>query len=197
MAPADPEHRRRRADAERSVASILDAAVASLAVSPDASMTEIARAAGVGRVTLYGHFASRDELRHAAIAHVVDHVQAAFDALALDDLPPAEALEQMLQTSWRVIERHRAFFVAVMHGPDHEAMHRHQTMFERIERIVARGQDQGVFRTDLDRQWLVAVCVGLVHAAALYADTGQTSSEHAMAALLTTVRAAYRPDPTP
>jgi AcrR family transcriptional regulator len=111
MTPADQEHRRRRADAERSMASILDAAVASLAVSPDASMTDIARAAGVGRVTLYGHFASRDELRHAAVGHVVCQVEAAFDALALDELPPAEALEQMLRTSWRVIERHRAFFV--------------------------------------------------------------------------------------
>lgn len=189
---AAAEHRRRRADAERSLASILEAAVGCLAVSPDASMTEIARAAGVGRVTLYGHFASREELRHAAIGHVVDQLQAAFDAQALDDLPPDEALDQLLRTSWRVIELHRAFFMAVMHGHEHEAMRHHRSMFDRIEQIIARGQAAGAFRTDLDRQWLVAVCVGLVHAAVQYADNG-TSNEHAMAALLTTVRAVFRP----
>jgi TetR/AcrR family transcriptional regulator, mexCD-oprJ operon repressor len=194
MAPTGHQHRRRRADAERSLASILEAAVACLAVSPDASMTEIAKAAGVGRVTLYGHFTSRDELRHAAIGHVVEALQAAFDARALDDLPPAEALEQMLRTSWRVIELHRAFFMAVMHGHEHEAMNHHRSMFERIERVIARGQADGVFRTDLDRQWLVAVCVGLVHAAVQYADNGQTSNEHAMEALLATTRAVFRPN---
>ena len=192
MTPASSE-RRRRADAERSLASILDAAVASLAVSPDASMTEIAKAAGVGRVTLYGHFASREELRHAAIGHVVEQLQAAFDAQALEELPPTDALEQMLRTSWRVIELHRAFFVAVMHGHEQEAMNHHRSMFERIAQIIARGQADGVFRTDLDRQWLVAACVGLVHAAVQFAESDRTSSESAMEALLATVRAAFRP----
>ncbi len=43
--------RRRRADAERSVARILDAAVDALASDPEVSMAEIARRAGVVRAT--------------------------------------------------------------------------------------------------------------------------------------------------
>ena len=53
---------RRRADAERNIEAILDAALARLGRDPSASMTEIAKAAGVGRVTLYGHFPSREAL---------------------------------------------------------------------------------------------------------------------------------------
>jgi AcrR family transcriptional regulator len=190
---AEGSERRRRADAERSVAAILDSAVTCLAVSPDASMTDIARAAGVGRVTLYGHFASRDELRSAAIDHIVGQVHAAFDVLDLERRPPAEALEQVLRGSWRAIERHRALFIAVMHGPDHAAMPRHQEIFGRIEQIIIRGQADGVFRTDLPRSWLVAACMGLVHAAVSYADTGH-SPDDAVDALIATVRAAYRPN---
>jgi hypothetical protein len=39
----------------------------------------------------------------------------------------------------------------------------------------------------------VAVCVGLVHAAVQFADSGQASNEHAMQALLATVHSAFRP----
>ena len=45
-----------RADAERSIAAILDAAVQVLAARPDAGMGEIAKAAGVARQTVYAHF---------------------------------------------------------------------------------------------------------------------------------------------
>ncbi|MGW3867651.1 TetR/AcrR family transcriptional regulator, partial [Streptomyces sp. NPDC005047] len=50
----------RRADAQHNVAKILDAAIDCLSRSSDASVVQIAQAAGVGRVTLYGHFPSRE-----------------------------------------------------------------------------------------------------------------------------------------
>jgi TetR/AcrR family transcriptional repressor of mexCD-oprJ operon len=42
----------RRADARKNIAAILEAATACLAKDPDVSINEIAKAAGVGRVTL-------------------------------------------------------------------------------------------------------------------------------------------------
>ena len=51
--------RRRRSDAERSIAAIVGAAVEAFGRRSDVSMSEIATAAGVGRVTLYAHFPSR------------------------------------------------------------------------------------------------------------------------------------------
>jgi AcrR family transcriptional regulator len=58
---------RRRADAERNIAAILDAAVELLGERPDSSMAEIAAAAGVARQTVYAHYDSREALL-AAVA---------------------------------------------------------------------------------------------------------------------------------
>lgn len=61
----------RRADAQQNVAKILDAAVACLSRDAGASVSEIAKAAGVGRVTLYGHFPSREALVEAALTRAL------------------------------------------------------------------------------------------------------------------------------
>ena len=55
----------------RNIESILEAAAVALAEDPDASMADIAAAARVGRVTLYGHFASRRELVEATVARAL------------------------------------------------------------------------------------------------------------------------------
>ncbi len=61
----------RRADAQHNADKILDAAVACLGHNPYASVSESAQAAGVGRVTLYGHF-SRETLVEAAMIRVLE-----------------------------------------------------------------------------------------------------------------------------
>jgi len=68
--------RTQRADARRNVAAILDAATDCLARDPDTSIARIAAAAGVGRITLYGHFSTRAELVDAVLALTIEHADA-------------------------------------------------------------------------------------------------------------------------
>src|SRR4051794_39991335 len=93
--------RRRRADAERSIASITQAALEALASDPDASMAEIARRAGVVRATIYMHFPTRESLLDAVMDHAVGQVADAIRAAEPDRGEPREALERVLGATWR------------------------------------------------------------------------------------------------
>ena len=72
--------RAQRADARRNVAAILDAATDCLARDPETSVADIAAAAGVGRITLYGHFKTRAELVDAVLARTIQRA----DVMAAD-----------------------------------------------------------------------------------------------------------------
>ncbi|MEH1130844.1 TetR/AcrR family transcriptional regulator, partial [Micromonospora sp. CPCC 206061] len=61
----------RRADARQNAEKIVQAAVTCLGRSAEASMNDIAQEAGVGRVTLYGHFPSREALVEAALIRLL------------------------------------------------------------------------------------------------------------------------------
>ena len=72
--------RRRRADAEQNVTTILDAAARALSAQPEASVEDIARSAGLSRQTVYAHFLSREALLDAVVERATAEVSAAFEA---------------------------------------------------------------------------------------------------------------------
>ncbi len=78
---------RKRADAERNIEAILHAARIALGRNPDASIGEIAKAAGVGRVTLYGHFPTRAELVTAVVQRALVEAEQTVDRIDLTGDP--------------------------------------------------------------------------------------------------------------
>ena len=96
--------RAQRADARRNVAAILDAATDSLARDPEMSIADIAAAAGVGRITLYGHFKTRAELIDAVLVRIIGHADTILDATDLGG-DPAGALSRLVAASWRIVRQ--------------------------------------------------------------------------------------------
>jgi AcrR family transcriptional regulator len=89
--------RKPRADAARNRERILDAARAAFATrGTQASLDEIARAAGVGAGTLYRHFPTRDDLVQAVFVEGIETLQLQADEL-LDSDSPGDALAQWLR----------------------------------------------------------------------------------------------------
>lgn len=148
---------RRRADAERNIARIVSAARESLSSDPNASVDDIAKAAGVGRMTLYGHFRTRAELVEAAL---VDALRAGEEALSAVDLTgdARDALTRLLESTWSLVAESAALSTAAQEAlPAGRVRTLHAAPAQRIEELIRRGQDEGVFRTDLPIGWLVNV----------------------------------------
>lgn len=163
----EPTTDHRRAIAERNVEAILDAAEALLEERGDASIAAVAAAAGVSRVTVYAHFPTREALLEAVVARTVRRATATLEAAEPDAGAPVEALERIIAAGWSELERHEVVARAASEEIAADLRLRaHETAFLPVRRLVERGQREGVFRTDLPVDWLVAALFALMHAAA-------------------------------
>ncbi|MYS86029.1 TetR/AcrR family transcriptional regulator [Embleya scabrispora] len=191
MGATSPPGVRRRADAERNIAAILAAALGAFARDPEATMTDIARAAGVGRVTLYGHFGSRDVLLAAAIGQVLGEVDLLLDDAEVTVGPADEALVRLAREGWQVLDRTRGLRRAALKALGEASLRRHHArVLTRVDELVARGRSEGVIRTDLPATWLAATYYGVIHTAADEVDAGRLDRAAAGDTIAATLRSA-------
>jgi AcrR family transcriptional regulator len=179
---------RRRADAERSIARIVAAARERLGSDPNAGIDDIAKAAGVGRMTLYGHFRTRADLVEAALA---DALRAGDEALASVDLTgdARDALDRLLESSWTLVAESAALLTAAQGVlPAERIRNQHAAPAQRMEELIRRGQDEGVFRADLPITWLVNVVHYVLQGAAEENRAGRLKAEETGRVVTATVQ---------
>lgn len=190
--------RRRRADAERSIEAVLDAAIRVLGQRPDASLEDVAAAAGVTRQTIYAHFPSRHALIDAVVDRVTDEAVAAMDAADLDSRPPAAALVALLEAGWRTLERFPLLLHVTPEPTTAEAdRERHEPILERLERLVRRGQATGDFDPDASPGWLIAAAIALSHTAGEEVAAGRLTADDAVDELRRSVLRVFGVDTPP
>jgi AcrR family transcriptional regulator len=182
----------RRADAERNIAAIVDTGLELFSRNGSASMTDVARAAGIGRVTLYAHFPSRTELIKALLQRAIEQADEALDI----DIPPGERADQtlarLLRGGWPTLERDRQLRanIAGVISPQWLRAH-HDRALIRLETLITQGQLDGVFRTDLSAPWMLTVIYSLLHAAAQEVDAGRLSAADVPGLLAATLLPAF------
>ncbi|MGH8826391.1 MAG: TetR/AcrR family transcriptional regulator, partial [Jiangellaceae bacterium] len=122
---------RRRADAKRNAAAILAAATRCLSENPDASMEQIARAAGVTRATLYAHIDSREALIEEVVGRAVEETAATVDRLDLDAGPAGDALARLIGSAWQQLAGfHNVFLAADRALEPHRMRARHDAVID-------------------------------------------------------------------
>ena len=186
--PEAPTPKRRRADADRSVAAILDAALEALASDPDSSMSEIARRAGVVRATIYVHFPTRETLLDAVMDYAVGQVAGATREAEPERGEPAEALARVLRATWRQLAQFHGLLALNTARLSAEELHRrHLPVLDQLEPLIERGQKQGAFRSDLPVSWLLAVTRSIVHTSSHEIRGGRLPDSEAEDVMISTI----------
>ncbi|MFJ5516189.1 TetR/AcrR family transcriptional regulator [Streptomyces griseoluteus] len=185
-----------RADTNRR--RILDVALAELLRDPDASMDQIARAAGVVRRTVYGHFPSREALIGTLVDEAVGVLTDA-DLCARDGgAGPAEALARSVLGVWEIADRYRLLIALAQRTVTVQGIRdRLAPLREEKTRVLQRGLDEGVFTSPLPAAALAFVQEQLLFAVMEAVNEGLLPPEEAGgAAAVTALTAAGVPSDT-
>ncbi|MFI0446388.1 TetR/AcrR family transcriptional regulator [Actinomadura sp. 6N118] len=150
-----------RADAERSVRAILEAAERVLAEDAGASMEQIAEAAGLTRITVHRRFANRQALLEALAVSAKQQLLDAIQEARPDSAPALVALYRVtanvlrVKNSWRFTLNHST--------PHSEAA---AALWAEIDaytvQLLTRAQDEGVLAQDTDLEWVRQVYYALL-----------------------------------
>ncbi|MEU2916278.1 TetR/AcrR family transcriptional regulator [Streptomyces massasporeus] len=152
-----------RADANRR--RILDVALAELLRDPDASMDQIARAAGVVRRTVYGHFPSREALISTLVDEAVEVLSAAHAAGREDVRDPAEAVARSVLAVWAIADRYRLLVALAQRTVTMQGIRERLAPVRQASiGLLQRGLDEDVFSSPLP-----APALAYVHEQMLFA----------------------------
>ncbi|MFF5402091.1 TetR/AcrR family transcriptional regulator [Streptomyces misionensis] len=152
-----------RADANRR--RILDVALAELLRDPDASMDQIARAAGVVRRTVYGHFPSREALISTLTDEAVRALGDADAAVRTGADDPARALARSVLAVWATADRYRLLIALAQRTVTVQGIRERLAPVRAAKiRVLQQGLDEGVFTSPLP-----APALAYVHEQTLFA----------------------------
>ncbi len=149
-----------RADAQRNLGRVLDAAAEVLAEQgPNASVDEIARRAGVGHGTVFRRFPTKEALVAAVVCKRLEEVSAAAAEL-LDEADAGEAFAAFVWQIAEVYARDRCIFEGLPRCAELAEVAAAKGRFiEVVGRLVARAKAEAAVRADL-RAEDVPVLVG-------------------------------------
>lgn len=187
--------RQPRADAQRNRRRLLDAAAELFGERGlEVGVAEIAQRAGVGHGTLFRNFSSKEDLIAAIVVEQMADA-AALGRELLDAPDPGAALFAFLEEIVARQQRSRGLFEAVQEtflaNPEIRAAH--AKIVDVLGELLARAQDAGAVRPDIQAFDVLMLVKGICETAAAFQQLDpQISERH-----LDLVRAALSPPATP
>lgn len=150
-----------RADAERSVRAILEAAEQVLTDDPGASMEQIGERAGLTRTTVHRRFANRKALMDALAISAKQQLAAAIEAGNPDSAPPLVALHRVTANVLRTKSAWRFTLGSPLADASAAA-----EIWDRINArcldLLSRAQREGLLHRDADLEWTRQVYYALM-----------------------------------
>jgi AcrR family transcriptional regulator len=148
-------------DAERTREQILGAAAREFADSGlgGARVDQIAAQAGVNVRMLYYYFSSKDDLFLAVLERAYQVIGEAEKGLEIDQAEPMDGVRRLVEFTWRFQLSHPEFIRLLNSENLHQGRHLARSasigklrspLLEMIGRLLERGANAGVFRSDVE-----------------------------------------------
>ena len=179
-----------RSNARSNRARILATARLELGRNPDVTLEELARASGVVRRTLFGHFPGRAALLDALAEEAAEALQAAVTVGAGVTEPADRALAHFSLALWPVGDRYRMLLALARRDLGTERV---AAILEpariRATAIVEQGQRDGVFHSQLPAAVLSAGLEAMTVALLEEVNTGALEDDGTRVAVTTLIAA--------
>jgi AcrR family transcriptional regulator len=172
----------------RTRSAILRSAAAVLARNRTATLPEIADAAGVGRTTLHRYFPDRETLLRATVAHSVEVLQRSVVDADVTQGSVADAMRRVVGAMVAAGD-HLLFLFG---DPGALATNTSWPTEDAVYELIARGQADGVFDTEVSTRWIQHTLWALVYRGCEDADRGELPLHGVAATVIRTLENGIR-----
>ena len=184
---APPKHAIR----PRTFAAIVEGAIRLLNVNADATMTEVAVAAGVGRATLHRHFRTKADLLRAIGARCIEETNAAVLAVDSANRPAADRLRALLHAVIPLGDRYA--FLRFERVEDEVLRAAYEAQLDWTAALVEDLKTEGAVAHDVPTRWAVAQIDQLIWTAWSAVSTWRLSPDDAADLALRTLLNGLKP----
>ncbi len=151
----------RRRDADQSRKLILQAALEEFSTygHSGARVERIANNAGVSKPLIYDYFGDKDAIYMAALKEAYVQIREGERALELDTLDPEEAIRSLVRFTMNHF-REKPWFISMLNTENllggqsvrklHDAKGIQSVLVQRLQSVLRRGSEAGVFRDGVD-----------------------------------------------
>ena len=122
--------------------------------TPRATLDDVAAAAGVGRATVYRHFARRDQLVEVVYLEALDAIAAALRDADLERGDVEDAFDRALTAVLREEVAYRVLARGPMPDLDPQLEARFDAAIEPVVALARRGVAEGVVDPELPAHWV-------------------------------------------
>jgi TetR/AcrR family transcriptional repressor of mexCD-oprJ operon len=155
-----PDPSARPALQQRVAAAILDGAAHLFANGGEqASMNEVAEAAGVARATVYRYFPNRESLLDELAQAAVRDVEARLASARIDEVPPGEGIARAVRA---LVDVGNLFVVLTRERQRSGSDEFQRGLVDPLRQLVERGQAGGDIRDDITARRLTESLIGLI-----------------------------------
>lgn len=167
---------------KKSIRALLDASFTVLLVNPNASLSEIASQAGVGRATLYRHYPTREHLISAIAVESLHLIQAEMTPIEESKMTGLAAVNELVKRLLPLADRfHFLQMVWTLVEMDKQVWQLYGEQMAIIRGWVAQGQAEGEINSNLSVVWIVSVIDSMMYSASWLIANGDMAAEQVQA----------------